>query len=103
MGVPGLEPEMPKPQIYSLLRFQFRSHTHENRRVLKTLLNSSVFPEWQTAQQLFANLPLNTYYGGCQPIIVLVITIFCRKLFIIQSLCYYIAKESSTWKQYLKY
>lgn len=45
MGVSGLEPEMPKPQIYSLLRFQFRSHTHENRRVLKTLLKCSVFPE----------------------------------------------------------
>lgn len=105
VGVSGLEPEMPKPQIYSLLRFQFRSHTHENRRVLKTLRKCSVFPECQTGHQSFANLlkliftvtfncnqygylhelifiinadeyePLNTFISSCQPIIVSVVTI----------------------------
>lgn len=47
--------------------------THENRRVLKTLLRCSVFPECQTAQQSFANLTsqhfpwqLSAYYSfGC--------------------------------------
>lgn len=77
----------------------------EGRRVQKTLLKCSVFPECQTAQQSFANLlkviftvtfnrnqygylhelifiinadeyePLNTFIGSCQPIIVSVVTI----------------------------
>lgn len=36
MGAPGLEPGMPKPQIYSLLRFQFRSHTHKYKILEKS-------------------------------------------------------------------